>query len=220
MAKASARISVPKIKTSRSRGFTLIEVVIVLAIIGIIATFGGRSFINKNTRIKSAVRRFAVMIKKLRNRARIENRTYRLVFDLPKDDRQVQTYWVEASSKDAKLMSEEELEDLKKDLADAPDGKVTDPQGFTPAGGFGGNESGQTLPRGLFFDSIELAGEERAFKNGRIYIFFFPQGYVQESAIHITDKADLNWTLAIHPLTGKVEIIPRFMELKELIEED
>lgn len=222
MAKAWTRISVQK-KTNRSknRGFSLIEIMIVLAIIGVIATFGSKAFINKNTRVKSSVRRFAVMIKKLRNRARIENRTYRLVFDLPASEKDPQSYWVESSGQEVLLMNEEELEERKKELMDKQGNKEVDPYGFTPAGGFGTDgDSGKQLPIGLYFDSIEVDGLDSPQKTGRIYIFFFPQGYVQESAIHITDRNDLNWTLAINPLTGKVDIIPRFARLEELMADE
>ena len=66
-----------------SKGFSFVEMMGVLAIIGIFLTFSVRKLVTPNAQMKSEVRRFSSMIKRLRQRARIEARTSRLVFDLP-----------------------------------------------------------------------------------------------------------------------------------------
>ena len=216
MAKASTRIFPQLIyKSSREgqKGFSMIEIMIVLALIGMFVVFGARRLVDNNQKMKSSVRRFAVTVKKLRNKARVQNTTYRLVFDLPQKQEEEQSYWVESTSEKALLITEEQREERIKELEDQVEGdeKVIDPQGFAPVG-----EQANTLPRGLFFDSIQIAGEEKEQKEGRIFIYFFPQGFVQESAIHLTDRNKLNWTLTIHPLTGKVDIMNKYVDLEEL----
>ena len=200
------------------KGLSLVEIMVVLAIVGIFVTFGARKLINNSTQMKSSVRQFAVMVKKLRTRARVRNKTYRIVFDLPEDKNKEQSYWVESTEKKALLLTAEEREEITKEQDDEKDKKPKDPQGFTVDTSLI-REAPATLPRGLFFDSVELAGQDRSFKSGRVFIYFFPQGYVQESAIHLTDRNDLHWTLAVQPLTGRVDIFNSHRSLEDLKEE-
>ena len=184
---------------------------IVLAIIGVMVTFGARNLVTSSSKIKSAVRIFAGKIKKLRNRARIDNVTYRLVFDMPSDKDKPHRFWVESSSStQAKLMTSEELEQEKDALEEADE--KGDPQGFKLEGKI------ENLPKGLFFESVELAGDDDDIDSGRAFIFIFPQGYVQESAIHLHNRDKLHWTLVVHPLTGKTDVITKEVRLEDLIE--
>ena len=72
------------------------------------------------------------------------------------------------------------------------------------------------LTRGLFFESIEYAERKEAITTGKAYVHFFPSGLAEQVAIHITDKKTLNWTITIHPLTGRAEVYERKVSLKEL----
>jgi general secretion pathway protein H len=72
------------------------------------------------------------------------------------------------------------------------------------------------LPKGLFFESVELASSSAPITEGRAYIHFFAQGYSEDSAIHLTDRKTLNWTIAINPLTGRADIFEKKIGLKEL----
>lgn len=200
-----------------SKGFSFVEMMVVLAIIGIFLTFSARKLVNPNSEMKSAVRRFTATVKKLRNRARIENKTYRLVFDLPPEKEKEQSYWVESTAKAALLLNEEQRETLEEGLEEDEQKQKPDPQGFIPDASII-KDPPATLPRGLFFDYIELANEDvESIKSGRVYIYFFPQGYVQGSAIHLTDRQNLNWTLAIQSLTGQVDIYNNKRDLKEIL---
>ncbi len=200
---------------------------IVLIIIGFFVTFGARKFVNSSTEIKSSVRKFSTMAKKLRQRARIDNKTYRIVFDLPVDSKKMQSYWIESTDKQALLLSEEERDDLEEAILnnlDRPsedkDRPPPDPQGFVTDSRII-KKSPATLPDGLVFESIELDGPEvEKFKEGRIYIYFFPQGRVQTSAIHLTNKDNLNWTIAIEGISGRVNLYPEYRGLEDILEKD
>lgn len=203
----------PRFFKQQSRGFSLIEMMIVLALIGIIAGMGSTYLASPKSKLKSAVRVFASKMKRLRQRALIDNTTYRLVFEMPEDRDLEHTYWVESStSAKAKVISEEELEEEIDALEEAGE-EDKDPQGFKIV------DKPKPLPRGLKFESIEVAGLEEAIDSGRAYIFFFPQGRVQESAIHITDGDKMNWTLLVHPLTARTEIVTKYVSLEDTIEE-
>ena len=183
---------------------------------------------NSSTQMKSSVRRFSTMVKKIRNKAKIQNKTFRLVFNLPKEKEKKQSYWIESTSKNALLLSKEEFEELSEELENSKDSKTDDdkkekeqdPQGFVinkqivrrpPA----------VLPEGLFFESIEIdADPVEVVKEGQVYIHFFPNGYVQSSAIHLSNREELHWTLSIHGLTGRVNIFPMELSLKKIKEQE
>jgi len=201
-------------------GFSMMELMIVLIIIGMFVTFSARKLVNRSTEMKASIRRFSTMTKKLRNRALLDNQTYRLVFDLPADQKKQQSYWVEGTTKSALLLTEDDREELEDDLeeVETADGKEKikpDPQGFVQDSRVLKNAPA-TLPDGLFFESIELDGDPiEKVREGRVYIYFFPQGYVQGSAIHITNRDSLNWTLVIQGLTGRLDIYPRYRSLED-----
>lgn len=210
---------------SLQSGFSLIEVMIVLIIIGLFMTVGARKFVNRSTEMKSAVRKFSAVARKLRNKARINNRTYRLVFDLPQESNKQQSYWIEATDKTALLLNSEQREELSEALEQDSNSKERDenqpppdPQGFAPDSEII-KQSPATLPDGLYFESVELDGDPvEKVDTGRVYIYFFPQGYVQASAIHLTNRDSLNWTLVIRGLTGQVDIYTRYRSLSDFKE--
>lgn len=201
----------------------MMELMIVLVIIGLFLTVGARKLVTNGSDIKAEVRRFSLISKKLRDRARLDNRTYRLVFDLPSDSSKEQSYWVEGTNKPALLLTEDQRDELEDDVeeVEGKDGKKykPDPQGFTQDGSVV-KEAPATLPKGLFFESIEIDGDPvEKLSEGRIYIYFFPQGYVQHSAIHLTNRDNLEWTLVIHGLTGRSAIYAKNRELAEFKKE-
>ena len=197
------------------------ELMIVLIIVGFFITFGARKMVNRGTEMKASVRRFSAMTKKLRNRARLDNKTYRLVFDLPSDKKKQQNYWIESTDKPALLLNEEQREELEETLEeDEKTKQKPDAQGFVTDTRVIKN-SPASLPDGLYFESIELDGDPiEKITEGRVYIYFFPQGYVQGSAIHLTNRDSLNWTLVIQSLTGRVDIYPKYRGLEDFKIED
>ena len=180
---------------------------------------------NKSTEMKSSIRHFSALMKKIRNKARVQNKTFRLVFDLPeKDSKKAQSYWVESTTKEALLMTQEESEELSEELEDieTEEGKTIkpDPQGFAVNGQII-KKPPAFLPRGLFFESIEVDGNPiEKVETGRVYIYFFPQGYVQSSAIHLSNREKLHWTLVVHGITGRVDIYQKNRSLEDIRERE
>lgn len=194
-------------------GFSLIEIMIVLGIIGgIVALMASKITSNSDRTLRKEVRYFAASIKDLRNKARMRNRTYRLVINLPENQREKQVYWIESTSQ--KFLVTYDEDELKKQKEDRKEGDP-EPGGFEVDRELSGNEP-KSLPDNLFFAGVEVAAQQKEFTAGRVYIHFFPEGRVEEAAIHITNRDKLHWTLAIHPITGRVDIVTKDTKLKDL----
>lgn len=203
------------IPLKNSRGFTLIEVMIVMGIIVfLVSMFLVPDQSRKNRQIKSLIRELAGKSKEIHSYAKLEGVTYRLVLDLKsgKDSETPHQYWVEKTDK--KILFEDS-EDKKKQKVDE-EGNPIDPYGFQPDRKL--IKSPKSLPSGLYFDDVEMATKKDPIKEGVAYIHFLPEGLVEETAIHIKYNDKLEWTLAIHPLTGKGDVVPEKVSLKDIRE--
>ena len=213
----------PSPRISAPSGFTLIEIMIVLSIVATITGLLLGRIDNTNNRLKESVRQIGVLSRDIRHRARLRNVTYRLVIDMHSglDSEQPHQYWAEQGSGPI-LISEEnrhspyEESDEKKSAPNsqgkAPP-KKTDfemDRSLTP--------KKKTLPSSLTFEDVELVSLAEKVTNGIVYIHYLPEGFVDESAIHIRYDEDVQWTIAIHPLTGKAHSKTEYISLKEILE--
>jgi general secretion pathway protein H len=64
----------------------------------------------------------------------------------------------------------------------------------------------QDMPSGVFVRDIETENSKKAIKEGKAFIHFFPQGFVEPSVIHLQKDGDEEtvYSLVVSPLTGKV----------------
>lgn len=206
-----------------NRGFTLLEIMIVMAIIAGLITIVAPKIGNQNNKMKAAVRHFLVLTKTLRNNARLQGASYRIVIDLKERPEDEQEYWIERSNssvllpKDKSILVDAENK-LAKEKEDKDGPKDPSAEGFTPDTGV--LKGKQKLPPGLRFKSIEVVGLDRPIDSGLAYIHFHKQGLVEEAAIHLkygeNERDGLEWTIAIHPLTGQSDIITENVSLKEI----
>lgn len=192
-------------------GFTLLEVMVVLAIMTAIISIVVPRIGNKNNQIKAAVRHFTVLTRETHNHAKLYGATHRIVIDLgTEQSRDQQSYWVESSSQ-AFLLPE----DKESILEPKDDDEESDsPPAFELASRL--TKEKKSLPGDLRFLSVEVAGLDRPIESGRAYIHFFSQGLVEEAVVQLSAGENLNWSLAIHPLTGKADIVTRKISLRDL----
>lgn len=196
----------------RQNGFTLIEIMIVIAIIAAVIGIGAPRLFSTGSAMRATVRELAILPKEIRSFARLYGNTERLVIQMDEDEGH--KYWVEASSGSALLLSEDQEKDLSRlssaqreeEIGSIPHFEVEKKLTAKP----------KSLSRGLFFQSVELANRQAPITGGVAYIHFFPKGLGDEAAIHLTDRKNLNWTISIHPLTGKATVREGFIALKDL----
>lgn len=193
---------------SNRAGLTIMEIMIVLAIMASVVAFGAKRLSGTGTQLRSAMRSMSVISKRLHHMARMNRKTYRLVIQL--GEGQENSYWIESSDKPVAILSEEQEE------KEAEKSSRTDEK---PASQFAMDTTilkGPTsLPNKIFFEDVELASRNAVITSGRAYIHFLPQGYAEEAAIHLGDRKDIKWTLLIHPLTGNGEVVGKYVSVKE-----
>ena len=192
-------------------GFTLIEIMVVLAIIGgILVTIAPR-LMDKKTQMKATVREFASTVREVHNAARLFNATYRIVIDI--NDEEGHGYSVESAPGNVSLMSDEQEKEFAK-LTEEQKKEAQAQNQFSPDERV--LKKPVKLPRGLFFEEVEFGNRSYALNSGKVYIHFLPQGLTEEAVIHITDKKGLDWTIALHPITGQADLFDGKKTLKEL----
>ncbi len=154
----------------------------------------------------------AIMVSEfLDNNSRLKDVTYRLAIQM--DKKKGYAYWVESASGSVKILSVKARKNLSELTSDQR--KLQEARNhFTLAKSI--TKKPVQLPGGLKFLEVEYADGHLHIRRGVAYIHYFPQGLAQEAAIHIGNGKTLNWTLAIRPLTGQVDILPKNTPLSEL----
>ncbi len=194
----------------KNRGFTLIEIMIVLIIIGAVIAIAVPKMMNSKSKIKDEIKHIALLAKEVHNAARLENRTYRIVFSL--DEKKARSYWIESAAANTTLLNADQIKKLK-DESDPKKSLIAKNNGFEPSKSI--LRDAVKLPKELFIDQIEFA-DGKSVSGGEASVHFFAQGLVQETAIHLSDRKTLVWTIYISPLTAHTTIFEKNVSLKEI----
>ena len=205
--------ALPKIFSTTNKGFTLLEIILVIAIIATVVAFAIPRINTGQSELKSAVRRIGVASREAKRMAKLYNSTYRMVIEMPstevlKESEETPKFWVESAP--GSILVGEALENPPEENDDDKDNVKQ----FALASKI--TKEPYELPEGLFFKSVEFSATDNAVEEGRAYIYYLPEGLVTEAAIHIHFEESLKWTLAIHPLTGKVDIFDKDISLDEI----
>ncbi len=68
----------------------------------------------------------------------------------------------------------------------------------------------------MTIDKVELTRVKGPVVRGKAFIHYLPQGLVDEAAVHIKGEKGQAWTISIHPLTGRAEVIAKPVSLEDL----
>jgi general secretion pathway protein H len=216
----------------KAKGVTLLEVILAVAIVAALITVVAPRLGGRNNQIKAVVRKIAVISRDIKSQAKLQNSTYRLVIDIggseaepPADENpfnrtdtsdKTYSFWVEKAPGSVLGDQAEAEEEAREEAARSGD---------TAEAAHANNEFApdtrimkkpEVLPSGMKFDLVELASRKDPITEGRVYIYYLPQGYVEESAIQISYGDALKWTIAIRPLTGRADIYQEHLLLKDV----
>lgn len=189
---------------------------IVLAIVGGVIALGMPYISSRNTKTKAMLREMTVLSRELHTKAKLQGAVYRLVIDLGNEAEGAnakQSYWVEKANGGAVVRANEEEKTMQAAKESDPE-KRKDPRGFEQDKSV--IKSARELPPGMRFEKVELTRLKSPVRFGRAFIHYMPQGLVDEAAIHIKGEKEQAWTISIHPLTGKAEVISKTLSLKDI----
>jgi prepilin-type N-terminal cleavage/methylation domain-containing protein len=193
-------------------GFTLLEIVLTVAIIATVLVFAFPKFSGGQTELRAAVRRIGVVSREAKRMSKLYNSTYRLVLDVaPSEGEKTEDFqsqfWVEKApgsilTREEKDQKENDEDDPGKEPLFSLDKRIM--------------KKPEVLPSGLEFKKVEFANQKDPVIKGKAYVYYLPEGLVTEAAIHLHFGDLLKWTLAIHPLTGRVDIFDKEISLEDL----
>lgn len=186
-------------------GFTLVEVLIVLGIIAATIAIGLTRFKRQDSNIRSVVRHMSVLVKEMRNRARLTNSTARLVLRMSNDGA---SYWVE------KAQGVQKVDPNLAENKSLSDEKNPKPEPFQIDKIL--NKKEKVLPKGFWIGLVETINMKSPLTEGDAYIYCSPEGFLEASVIQITDRKNMTWSLVINPLTGQTDIVQEAKFLKDL----
>lgn len=205
-----------------AKGVTLLEVILAVVIIAVLVVVAAPRLGGRNQQIKSYVRKIAVLSRDIRNQAKLQNSTYRLVIDIggnpdaepgqnpfESSSKKTYSYWVEKAPGTVMNSGDDDAE--KESTKDSSEEKK---ETFAIDERF--SKKPEVLPGGIQFDLVEVASRKEPITSGRAYIYYLPQGYVEESIIQLSYGDKLKWTIAIRPLTGKTDVYTEHLSLKDV----
>ncbi len=196
-------------------GFTLLEIMIVMGLIAGLLVMVMPRIGGQNNQMRQAVRRLSAVTRELQSTAKLQGAIYRLVIDMGAGGKEAeQKYWIEKATAKT-VLTPDEMSDKKDEDRDEDEDKENPPRAlFERDTKLMKNEG--VLPGDLKFEDVELKRHDQPYKDGKVYIHFFPQGLADEAVIHLRASDKLRWSLATHPLTGKTNVLTKYISLKEL----
>ncbi|MBN1282437.1 MAG: prepilin-type N-terminal cleavage/methylation domain-containing protein [Proteobacteria bacterium] len=210
------------------RGFTLLEIVVSLAIIGLIlGVVISRMDSYLEWDMKSASNKLASTMRYLYNKAATEGLYIKLVIDIDEG-----AYWVEATSDPFVVSAGEETGAKPKDAgAGAAEAGPSAPEGGSDEEGEGDHRikpreavftkvdsyllKPTKLPGSVFFKDVFVEHNPAGVSGGQAVIHFFPNGYVEYALINLRDEKDeANYSLETNPISGRVGIEPAYRRME------
>lgn len=195
-----------------NKGMTLIEVMIVLAIIAALVAFGVPKLFTKKEDSMSFFRKINSISKQVRDRSRLFQQTYRLAFRL---DEKQQSIWIEKSNAIEKIDPTEIYESANKEKKSSNDEDQ-------PKSAFQLDtdllKKPLQIPSNLKISQIEIAGFDKTITTGVAYIHFTPEGFVESSVVQFVNKNNFTWSLVFNPLTGQTDIVDKQLSLKDAVQ--
>jgi hypothetical protein len=181
---------------------------VVVAIIAMFSVFALPSITSYfRVSLNSATREMATTIKEAYNSTVITGKVHRIVYDLKNSE-----YWVEIGPATVNLDTKEskEREDHQNRFR-KPDKKVESPFSLDKSV----TRKKVPLPMGVTFEDIISQQSDQPVTEGTTYTHFFPQGFTEQTLIHLTDESKHHITLAISPLVGRTDMFERYVDKAE-----
>jgi type II secretion system protein H len=225
----------PTLKRRRPGGFTLLEMVVVLLVVGLVAAVsvvGLRAI--TSARLREEAGRLAAVIRATYALAVTSGRAHRLVFDLD-----ASSYSVEVTEDPVLLAQEKERavegarveEDEERprgsSLGIGPETPRLPRPGWRKVGKeeiglFDTARQEVKLPGDVLFDGVFTTHQVHTYTRGRCELYFFPQGWTEGAIVYLKEKGEAGETfsLEVDALTARVTLHPQKIAVPPELLED
>ena len=212
-------------------GFTLIEMLVTLAVVVLLmgaAVVSYRSV--QRARLRKAAVQLAASIRFAYDRAAATGRDFRLVFELGEHGSR---YWLEVAPKaHARIgktvernreLEEEEREEQREEedgtTAGGLDEALTLKRAAKPRWQKVRSRLAREveLPKGVRIAAVYLARLDEEVSEGRVTLYFWGQGQTERAVFWIRDREDREYTVIVHPLTGRARVVRGHYEPPEQV---
>ena len=198
-------------------GLSLVETMVVLMILVLVISTALPQFQSKNQRIKTTLRNFLVLGNRTLHNARLKNQIHRLVIDLGKEEKgenRKQSHWVEVSSSPFALISKDLQKNRKSEEEEEEKENKKEPL-FASASTL--TKKPISWPRRIRFESVELPHQKEPLSYNHAYIYFFPSGFIEEAAVHLSIGEKGKKTIYFNSITGEIKEFNKKIPLKEIL---
>ena len=169
------------------KAFTLIELLLVVAIVAFLFALSAKIFVKKKTRVKNTFNEFIQLNNRLSRSSKLNKQSYRLVFNLSTEE--PDQYWVE------KKISGTKQEDLQN--AD-PGSHFQMENSFYP-------ETQTLIP---LLDIVQIEQKEQKGTEGLVYIYYYPSALAQETKIYLLrPDTQAEWILYLDPVSKELSLL-------------
>lgn len=202
------------------RAFTLIELVVVIALLGLILTLVGfRSGTFSFWREEGFIRRLSEVVTFLHHQAVADQAFYRLELDMTNPDNHRYSVGI--------LKAEYENEDTTATAVDAGVGQLTseianflspsiaEGQNMVPPPSLPSLAEPVELPKGMYFEDVRtMRGMFTESQRAKPYVLFSPRGFSEFAVFHLHMSSDQSVTILINPFTGTTETYREYKDFK------
>jgi general secretion pathway protein H len=195
-----------------ARGFTLIELVIVISLIALLAGLAAPAIGSvTGANAKKAAGELAGAMRYLYDTAALRHATCRMALDLD-----TRAWWAECAPGDVAITRgpEEDDRELARRFSGEKNAELRRLLAKTEFGAFKDRlVDRRELPGRTAFGKIRVEGRRDA-EGGTVYVHFFPGGQAQRAFVQVVDGNN-RFTIVVEPFTGRARVVVGDVEVRE-----